>query len=167
MASMKRNVRSKMSNKEEITLMTLLANEATAGSRKLLKQYGERDATDFKDLELKLAELYFKTPDKVKFEKELASIHPHRKWIAKNIEPVEVVKVETEIKPVEKKCNCQDNNCPNMSIPYGYLNQMSSFDGQVKESKTNQWEAFIGPIGMLAIIGMTFLILNSQISKHN
>jgi len=62
--------RRKNNNRTDITLMTLLANEATDGSRKILKEYGEPDAKDYKDLEVKLAELYFKTTDKVELEKK-------------------------------------------------------------------------------------------------
>ena len=60
---------------QEITLMTVLANEATGSSRKILKEYGMPDAKNYQDLEIKLAELYFNTKDKVALERKLAEIH--------------------------------------------------------------------------------------------
>ena len=137
-------------DRTDITLMTLLANEATDGSRKLLKKYGESDATNYKDLEVKLAELYFKTPDKVKLEKELAELHPHKKWILKNTEP-EVKVTETVIE--EKKSNLDDNDCPTTTTPQIYSNVVGA------ESLRVGFEQYIGPVMILAVIGMTFYVI--------
>jgi len=140
-------------NRIDITLMTLLANEATDGSRKLLKKYGQQDAKNYKDLEIKLAELYFKTSDKVKLEKELAEIHPHKKWILKNTEP-EIKVTETVIE--EKKSNLDDNYCPTCStpqVPQIYSNAIGS------EQKMVGFEQYIGPIMLLTVIGMAFFVI--------
>jgi hypothetical protein len=72
---------------QEISLITLLANTRTAQTRKLLEKYGKEDATCFEDLELKLAELYRDSDDKIQLEKELAEMHPHRSFILKNLAP--------------------------------------------------------------------------------
>ncbi len=107
MASNRNRQKRRGSDRKDITLMTILANEATAESRKLLKKYGKADAQSHADLEQKLAELYFNTSDKVQLEKEMAAIHPHRKWIEKYIEPkVEVVETKVEETSSADGCNC-------------------------------------------------------------
>lgn len=91
--------------KKDITLMTVLAYESTADAQKLLKKYGREPAKGYADLEVKLANLYFDTPDKVQLEKELAEIHPHKKWLLDNITPlvtIEKQEVSIEAKPNEK-----------------------------------------------------------------
>jgi len=101
--------------KKEITLMTLLANEATANSRKLLKKYNKADAKDCADLEVKLAQLYFGTPDKLAIEKDFAEIHPHKDWILKRtkVEEVEIPKpVEVEQPKSNTEGDCGNPNCP-------------------------------------------------------
>ena len=89
----------------DITLMTVLAYEATADSQKILKKYGREPGKGYSDLEVKLANLYFDTQDKVQLEKELAEIHPHKKWLLEHTEPTVKIKekeVQIEIKPDEK-----------------------------------------------------------------
>lgn len=142
--------RRKNDNRTDITLMTLLANEATDGSRKILKEYGESDAKDFKDLEVKLAELYFKTTDKVELEKKLSNIHPHKKWLMKYIEPTiiekEVVKEITI--PAEIKSNA-DGSCPTCSTL-----KTSSFEG----TQPGQ-NSIMGIMGIIAVVGIVSLSL--------
>ena len=95
--------------------MTLLANEATANSRKLLKKYNKADAKDCADLEVKLAQLYFGTPDKLAIEKDFAEIHPHKDWILKRtkVEEVEIPKpVEVEQPKSSAEGDCGNPNCP-------------------------------------------------------
>jgi hypothetical protein len=91
--------------KRDITLMTVLAYESTKEAQALLKKYGREPGKGYADLEVKLANLYFDTPDKVQLEKEMAQIHPHKKWILENTEPLITVKqqeVEIEAKPDEE-----------------------------------------------------------------
>ena len=91
--------------KKDITLMTVLAYESTADAQKLLKKYGREPAKGYTDLEVKLANLYFDTPDKVQLEKELAEIHPHKKWLLDNITPlvtIEKQEISIEAKPNEQ-----------------------------------------------------------------
>jgi hypothetical protein len=106
------------SKKQKITLLGLVANTSTADARRLLKKYGEPDATSHKDLEFKLSKLYAKTDDKVQLEKEIAEIHPHKEFILHNL--VELAKKpEVSIKEVEEKtkemassgCPCGNPNC--------------------------------------------------------
>jgi hypothetical protein len=87
--------------KKEITLMTVLAYESTGDAQKLLKKYGREPAKGYADLEIKLANLYFDTPDKVQLEKELAEIHPHKKWLLDNIQPIVKQEVIVAEKPNE------------------------------------------------------------------
>lgn len=157
------NSQQKMNKKADITLMTLLAYEATDGSRKILKEYGEKDARNHKDLEVKLAELYFKTPDKKTLEKKLADIHPHKKWILKNVEPT--VKAVETIVPVEEKSNLTDNDCPTTPTPY--LNApMSSFDSQNNSLAIPQWSQYVGPIMLVSIIGLTYFLVLRTVQKN-
>lgn len=142
--------RRKTNNRTDITLMTLLANEATDGSRKILKEYGEPDAKDYKDLEVKLAELYFKTTDKVELEKKLSNIHPHKKWLMKYIEPVEKIVEVEKIVPAESKSNA-DGDCPTTPTPM----QTSSFSG---ESNTIS-SSTLGIIALVSIVGILSLSL--------
>jgi len=144
--------------KQEITLMTLLANEATSDSRKLLKKHGITDVTNHADLEGKLAQLYFDSPDKIAIEKEMAEIHPHKNWLAKRVESKVEVKTEeikvdlktddegkfepakVEVKKdidsmieIPTKSVCPDN-CP-MHNPYFAHNRvLSNFMGTGNES---------------------------------
>jgi hypothetical protein len=149
---------------QEITLMTVLANEATGPSRKILKEYGISDAKDYKDLEVKLAELYFKTPDKVELEKKLAFIHPHRKWILKNTEPIVVEKqVEEEVKSNfddTDKCTCQ--NCKKMYQNQDFLNA----DGGNQNTQKLDISSIIAPTLLLAVVGLTFVMVARALPKN-
>ena len=82
--------------KPDITLMTILAYESTDASKQLLEKYNRPKAKDYKDLELKLAELYFDTTDKKSLEQEMAEIHPHKNWMFKTL-PQEPIIVEKEV----------------------------------------------------------------------
>lgn len=84
------------SERQDISIMTLLANEATDDARKLLAKFGNTSATGYKDLEEKLGEVYFKTPNKVEMEREMVNIHPHKKWMLKYIAPKEKIKEVTK-----------------------------------------------------------------------
>ncbi len=158
-----RNRKSRKTNalKQEITLMTLLANESTSDSRKLLKKYGYTDADNHKDLEIKLAELYTATPDKVQLEKELASIHPHKNWILKYYpQKVEVIKetpiVEETLSKVENNSQA-DGGC-------GCGCGSSSFDA----SQTTNIQRTLNPIdyvailGVVGIIGLSFYVISKS-----
>ena len=157
--------REKKSNKsnslrQDITLMTLLANESTSDSRKLLKKYGWQDATNHKDLEVKLAELYFATPDKIQIEKELASIHPHKDWILKYYpQKIEVVKeepmmVEETLTKIENNsqadggCGCGGSSNFDASTP-NIQKSLSPID-------------YVAILGVVGIIGLSFYVISKQ-----
>lgn len=139
--------------------MTLLANDATSDARKILKKYGKPDAQDHEDLEVKLSQLYIETQDKRALEKDMADIHPHKKWLLKYVAPpVEVVKKEEvkieaipePIKEVVKQCGCP--RCMNFE---GYH---SSFEGTTNTSPTKDNTtviiAALGIVGIIAILSM-------------
>lgn len=84
--------------KPEISLMTILAYEATKDAQNLLAKYRRPKASSFADLEVKLAELYDVVDDKLKLEKELAAIHPHKKWIIARSTPEVKPEVKAEVK---------------------------------------------------------------------
>ena len=159
--------------KKDITLMTLLANESTSDARKLLKKYGKPDPKSYSELEVKLAELYFETPDKVQLEKELAELHPHKNWLTKLLPPKVEIKEEiktTNIKSMEDKSSVDGEN-PNYpyrcrcrccsQTPY---NMMNNFDGDNSNTtnNSNNTKDYIGLIGVISVIGLTFYFLSKN-----
>jgi len=158
-----RNRKSRQTNalKQEITLMTLLANESTSDSRKLLKKYGRSDANDHKDLEIKLAELYTATPDKVQLEKELASIHPHKNWILKyypqNIEVVkEEPKEEETLAKIENNSQADDCGCN--------CGGSSNFDAMPNQNISRPMTTidYVAILGVVGIIGLSFYVISKS-----
>lgn len=151
-----RKIRTKSNaKKKEITLMTLLANDATSDSRKLLKKHGRSDASDHEDLEAKLAQLYLDSSDKISLEKEMAQIHPHRKWLEKYIEPkIEIQEKIVEIKSEpEKKSNVDgDSNC-GCSTCRAY----SQFNGPLQQPKD-----YVGIIGLVAVTGILLYVISKD-----
>lgn len=140
---------------QEITLMTVLANEATGPSRKILKQYGMPDAKNYQDLEIKLAELYFNTKDKVALERKLAEIHPHKNWILRNVQPV-LEETSKQEQVTEIKSNAQgDINCPscqNKNRDFLYAS------GETQSAKFD-YNTIIVPVALIAFMGLTFTML--------
>jgi hypothetical protein len=158
--------------RKDISLMTLLANESTADSRKLLKKYKQPDAVDYDDLETKLANLYFGTDDKVQIEKELAEIHPHKKWLLRNTEPVVEIKKEEvviEAKPEKKEETSNFNggmgcnpNCPycQAMMAQRLASGFSNANGQ--EGSFTKPTDYVGVIGMVAVVGALFYVLSKN-----
>ena len=141
--------------RKDISLMTLLANEATSDARKLLKKYGNQDAADYNDLEVKLANLYFQSNDKLGLEKEMAEIHPHKKWLLKYIQPVvKKEEVKVEVKPEEKKSNTDGSVNDNFPMYNPYL----MFNGQQKSNTID----YMGIIGVVGVIGVLFFVISKQ-----
>jgi hypothetical protein len=120
----------------------------------------------YADLEQRLSELYVSTPDKVQLEKDLAAIHPHKKWLLKTIPPVEV-KVETaEIVPEEKSSNADGCDCkecraykPCPCTMNRNWEQKSGVDGSTKEKQATSIYDYAGPMGMLIVFGIFVIAL--------
>lgn len=175
-----KNQRAKV-EKKDISLLTLLANESTADSRKLLKKYGKEDSTDYEDLEKKLADLYFSSTDKIQLEKEMAQIHPHKKWLLKYETPkVEIKKEEPKVNIVVKEekvptgvsvfeqgsqhdCSQHGNKCPYHEREHERMRMSdvsSSFEGGLDSKSntprvdTNTIIAVLGIIGIVAVLGI-------------
>jgi hypothetical protein len=146
---------------QEITLMTILANEATGPSRKILKEYGQPDAKNYQDLEIKLAELYFNTKDKVVLEKKLAEIHPHKNWILKNVQPV-IEETSKQVQVEEVKSNATgDCMCPQCQRqPY---TDKTFFSAEGPTTQKVGVEALIVPMMLFAMIGVTFVFVAKTI----
>lgn len=157
--------------RKDISLMTLLANESTSDSRKLLKRYNQQDAADYDDLEVKLANLYFSTDDKVQLEKELADIHPHKNWLLRNTTPLEVKKEEIviEAKPEKKEETSSFNGgmgC-NPACPYCQAMMAQRFasgfsNANGTESAFTKPTDYVGVIGMVAVVGALFYVLSKN-----
>lgn len=146
---------------QEITLMTILANEATGPSRKILKEYGQPDAKNYQDLEIKLAELYFNTKDKVVLEKKLAEIHPHKNWILKNVQPV-IEETSKQVQVEEVKSNATgDCMCPQCQRqPY---TDKTFFSAEGPTTQKVGVEGLIVPMMLFAMIGVTFVFIAKTI----
>ena len=132
--------------KKDITLMTLLAYEATADARRLLKKHNVSDAKSYGDLEIKLCELYYATADESKkeLEKELAEIHPHKKWILRNLSH------DCQCEKCQKKKEETAVNPPTIS-------QIDSLNSNVEGpsfggSNENIHLHYIGALSMVAVI---------------
>jgi hypothetical protein len=150
---------------QEITLMTVLANEATGPSRKLLKNYGQPDAKNYQDLEIKLAELYFNTKDKVALEKQLAEIHPHKNWILKNVQPViEEISKQEQVEEVKSNLN-GDNMCPQCRKRFNqdFLNAEGP-----NQSSSNKFDmnALIVPVMLFAFVGLTYVMILKSVPSY-
>jgi hypothetical protein len=149
---------------QEITLMTVLANEATGPSRKLLKQYGQPDAKNYQDLEVKLAQLYFNTKDKVELEKQLAAIHPHKNWILKNVQPVIEEKSKQEQVEEVKSNATGDNICPQCNRKNRELDFLYA-EGPQQPAGKSDLNMLIVPVMLLAMVGLTYIVVLKGIQK--
>jgi len=175
--------------KKEITLMTLLAGEATKEARELLKKYNRPNPTSYADLELKLAELYTSSTDKFGLEKEMAQIHPHKNWLLKrleldkpkesNSEIIEVQKVKempTATQSATSNIICGNPFCPihgNTPIcgysnasgvvnnPFATTQGKPNTPAPTQEQTTSKPSPmdYVGLIGMVAIVGITFFVI--------
>jgi CHASE3 domain sensor protein len=149
---------------QEITLMTVLANEATGQSRKLLKKYGQPDAKNYQDLEIKLAQLYFNTKDKVELEKQLAEIHPHKNWILKNVQPVIEEKSKQEQVEEVKSNATGDNICPQCNRKNRELDFLYA-EGPQQPAAKSDLNMLIVPVMLLAMVGLTYIVVLKGIQK--
>lgn len=174
--------------KQEITLMTILANEATKASDELLQSYNKPKASNHSDLENKLAELYFEQDDKLSLEKKMAEIHPHKNWIVRtlNLKPKGLIECKScdwsweKSKGGEKPYKCHkcgsDNNPkekeikaePSKSDVSDSIVKFSDFNGsntpQVANTNKSNLEV-IGLVGAIGLIGLTFIIVSKNLSK--
>lgn len=112
----KKRQRSRLRQSDDDLLLPLISRAATEDAIKLLQKHGQGNVENYKQLEQKLAALYSQSSDKSGLEKELAEIHPHKKWIQKTLQ-LEVVKPdqaktssadsdEEEIKMRKKYSSC-------------------------------------------------------------
>lgn len=160
-------------NKKKIDgLLSLLANEATADSRNLLKKYSKPDAKNTRDLELKLADLYKTAPDKIIMDKEFCEIHPHKNFIIKyttKTEPVKELDVvaphgysvtEDNVRDILKNYINENNNFSNCNGNPTCSCNKSSFAGynesfgSPQQSSNNTNTIALSVIGIVAILGI-------------
>lgn len=159
---MKRNSKHRL-KKQEITLMTILANEATKESQAILKKYNQPKAQSYNELEMKLAELYFQPKtDKRVLEKELANIHPHKKWLVRTLELDKKPKVD-EVKTVETQTEvCEDDKC--VTHTDKAVSNFAGKDDSPAEAKSNRTNIeVIGLVGIIGLMGLTFIIVSKNL----
>lgn len=168
------------SDYKDINIFTLLANEATGDAGKLLAKYGKQKASSYGDLEAKLTEVYYKTPQKIEMEREMVNIHPHKNWILKHTKPVEtreitkdtaninkIIEKGIQIEPAgyvnaEGDCDCPEcqleriEELSNASGDCGCGGGHSSLDGttSIKKDHTPIIVASIVTFGAIAITGL-------------
>jgi hypothetical protein len=134
--------------KKDITLMTLLAYESTAPARKLLQKHGFEDAKSYGDLEVKLAELYFDSPNKMEIEKELAEIHPHKDWllrVTKVNEPIKEEKIEVKSEPIAP---------PTPAI----ISELKSNADGGSTTPDNSHAIMLNYVGLIGVVGVTLTL---------
>jgi hypothetical protein len=146
--------------KKEIPLLTLLANESTHNSRKLLEKYKKDTGVNHVDLENKLANLYETTKDKATLEKEFAEIHPHRDFIINALDLVP--KQDIQISETIKKEIVAEPKKQEISVSYGNADGASeSTIEEVKPvSKQLQKEiVVIGVVGVVALAALSITVI--------
>lgn len=172
--------------KKDINLITLLANTRTGQLSDILKKYGNQEATSYDDLEMKVAEMYRTSPDKLAIENELANIHPHRSFILKHLapkqEPTEQSANEGIATFVKEKdgysncggntdcgcnqshsnaCGCSHFDGPSSTNPYWKNKERTPSDFKFGSNPTD----WIGPIALVGVIGIIAFAMISA-SKH-
>ena len=153
--------------KKEVTLMTLLANEATSDSRKLLKEYQQADAISAADLEQKLANLYFGESDKVALEMKLANIHPHKNWLVRtlNLKPEQLKKLGTGSIIVDEQLEKSNEVLP-IAESSGFVgSNLSPSPTTVEKNSSNSFVQMATLLGIFSIIGFTFMIVSKNLNK--
>jgi DNA polymerase III delta prime subunit len=172
-ASPKKRQRTK---KKDISIMTLLAFEATDGARKLLIKYGVEDASSYEDLEWKLTQLYFSGVDKAKLEEEMAAIHPHKNWLFKVTKPKDIPATnEKEVIPKTSSMNAEEAHASIRSVVDEKQSGCcgckscagsSSLDGEPQSRSFKIQDAPIGIMGIIIVAGLTFYFLSRTIGKE-
>lgn len=136
--------------KPTIPIMELLAYNSTVPSRKILKKYGKEDAKGYKDLQIRLENLYKETPDKIQLEKELVEIHPHKELILRYSLP-STPPVDTKIIIKEPTSACEGN--PDCACN----KKMSSAEGA--PVATVNTDLLISSVAIVAIVGLVIYSL--------
>lgn len=144
---------------EDISLFTLIvwdsAESANAGAA-LLKKYGYPVPTSRAQLEEALAALYFSGIDKIQLEKELAAIHPHKKFIEKYSEPKVIEKVIEVPKPVQVQPDQAPIVPPTKEI-------VSSADGQGQyPCRGAGLGQYIGLVAVIGTVALAYVMIQKQ-----
>lgn len=175
------------SDYKDINIFTLLSNEATKDAEKLLAKYGKQKASGYNDLETKLTDVYFKTPQKVEMEREMVEIHPHKNWILKHIKPNETREITKditnenrvsehgiEIEPVgylkaEGDCDCPECQAEKAEMLLnadGGCGCHSSADGTTSKPSKNHTPIIVSSIiigfSAIAITGLVLYFRNKK-----
>jgi len=163
--------------KPQISLITLLAYQRTPQLRALLKKYGIEDAKNYSDLEVKIAQLYSNSDNKMEMEKEFAELHPHKSFILKHLAPKEKTpeEVKEEMLKFAKeetsncdgnpdcKCNEKTSNACGCGGSYGVDGSQTGEKSKFDIKNPVHW---IGPSVLLLTASIVFYALYSN-SKAN
>lgn len=167
------------------SLIPFLTKTRTAQMCDILYKNSGEKASSYSDLAYKIANMYDNAVDKEEIEKQLASIHPHRSFILRNLsakptenaenkesalaqEIIEVVK-EPVSNLVENKSNCEGN--PNCGCNHNksYSNACgcgSHFDGENTKEKT-VIEKITPYLGLAMTMTMTIAIVLIALQSGN
>lgn len=155
--------------------MTLLAVESTSGANSLLKSYGVEPAKSYKDLEYKLADLYFnKGQDKATLEKQLFALHPHKDWIVRISESekpqVPVINPNKSNADGEQECSaCKCQKCQSSSFSnFDYQNATAQEKAQnsIDNAAFVQQHPYISAVPIIGLVGI-FSVLIYALAKTN
>jgi hypothetical protein len=149
----------------------------------LYKNTGEK-ASSYSDLAYKIANMYDNAVDKAEIEKQLASIHPHRTFILRNLGSESKKDKEKEItelanlvevinptppNPIEETSNCEGNpNCScNKSKFSGACGCGSHFDGEQESKPKVNVDKLLAWSGMFCTVAMTLGIIIIAMNSVN
>lgn len=162
-----KNMARRRAKKREITLMTLLAYDATASARELLKKHNVPDATNVADLEKKLSDLYLSSSDKIALEKELANLHPHKNWLIQTLDLIE------KSKQPEQEQSPEDIPAPT-KVEVGPIKRVFRLDEPFAEFSGEKQNTMVGPwagggghryielVALVGVIGLCFYMVKNK-----
>ncbi len=132
--------------------MTILAYEATEAAQNILVKYGKCKVKTYPELEQALADLYFSGVDKIQLERDLAAIHPHKKFLAKYLPPViKEVKVEV-IKEI-----------PATAAPAPEIKSNAEGPAQNSNNQTSLMKDYITLFSVLGLVTISVLLATNKI----
>lgn len=160
------NMARRRAKKREITLMTLLAWDATASARELLKKHNIPDAVNVADLEKKLSDLYLSSSDKIALEKELANIHPHRNWLIRTLDLIEKSKQPQQEKPTEDIPAPTKVEIGPIKRVYRLEEPFTEFSGEKQNTiapfQMGGGHRYIELIALVGVIGLCFYMIKNK-----
>lgn len=159
------------------TLIYSISRGSTNEARELLNRLAGQEAKNVSDLEIKLAQFYLKSNDKVSLEKQLAEIHPHKDFILRYLAPKkeEVITLNTGENSENEKTSTegvvvhngyssangeQYSKCEGCSGTCGSgVQKMSGADGSGSQQVISGRNDTVLVLGLVSIVAMFGLVI--------